>query len=402
VRNFFNGKLFYKLLSVVLAVFFWFYINNLQDPITIKTYRVPLTLTDMRDGLVLDQGPDTVDVRAEGVSSAMNQLTAADFLASVNLSDAGRGAAVYPVQVTPPEGARLLNDRQLSVELVLDEINMVTLPVQAAPVNAPPFGYSNLEPVVTPSEVQVQGRMKILEKLSRGQAYYNLEGAREGFSTEAPVTLIDADGEEVPAENLVILPSQVQIQVPVTEVISTREIPVHLMISGMLQTESLIRTVTIEPESVTATGPQEMLSALEEINTETMDVSGIMATGEFYIPLAVPEGIQSLSADAVRVSVSVEPVMGTKNFEDISVEIQNVPIGAYVAYTDNMIRTVTARVGGTVDALSQLEKNGVRAFLDLTDLPPGAHTVGVTVQAPEGFTVEEITPAQVEVVLSRN
>jgi YbbR domain-containing protein len=295
-----------------------------------------------------------------------------------------------------------LNDRLLSVELVLDEIGMVTLPVQVVPVNSPPFGYSNLEPGVTPPEVQVQGRMKILEKLSRGQAYYNLEGAREDFATESPVALINADGEEVPADDLVILPAQVQIQVPVTEVISTREIPVHLMISGMLQTESLVRTVTIEPESVTATGPQEMLSALAQIDTVAMDVSDIMATSEFYIALAVPEGIQSVSADTVRVSVSVEPVMGTRDFEDVSVEIRNVPLGAYVGYTDGLIRTVAVKMGGTVDALSQLERNALRAFVDLTDLPPGVHTVGVTVQAPEGFSVDEITPAQVEVVLSRN
>lgn len=400
MRKFFSGKLFYKLLSVILAVFFWFYINNLENPIITKTYRVSLTLAGMREGLVLDQGPDTVDVRTEGTWSAINQLTSADFSASVDLSQAERGTAVYPVQVVLPEGARLLSDRPLSVELVLDEISRVTLPVQAAPVNSPPFGYSHLEPVVAPPEIQVQGRMKILETLSHGQVYYNLEGAKNDFSAESQVTLINANGEEVIAGNLVVAPSYVQIQVPVEEIITGRDIPVRPVISGMLQTESLLRTVTIDPGSVTVTGPQEMVTALEQVDTAVIDVSGVTATTEFYVSLTVPEGIQSVSADTIKVLVSVEPVMGVKEFDDIPVEFRNTPVGLYVGGADSLVRTAAARVRGTVEALSQLEKTALRAFADLEGLQPGAHTVGVSVQAPDGFSVEEVTPAQIEVVLS--
>jgi YbbR domain-containing protein len=399
VRNFFNGKLFYKLLSVVLAVFFWFYINNQENPITIKTYHVPLTLTDMREGIVVDQSPGAVDVRTEGTWVVMNQLTNADFLASVDLSEAERGAAVYPVQIVPPEGVRVLYDRPLSVELVLDEISGVTLPVQVNSLNSTPAGYSNLAPVATPAEVLVQGKMNILETLSRGQAYYSLEGARQDFSTESPVTLINKDGEEVSAENLMIIPSHIQIQVPVEAVISTRDIPVHPMISGMLQTESLIRTITIEPASVTVTGPQETLSALEQIDTETIDVSNVTAATEFYVSLLIPEGFQAANT-GIRASVSVEPVMGVKEFSDVPLEIRNVPFGLYVSYADNLARTAAVTVGGAVDTLSRLEKSELRAFVDLAGLQAGTHMAGVTVQTPEGLSVEAVAPDQIEVILS--
>jgi YbbR domain-containing protein len=123
---------------------------------------------------------------------------------------------------------------------------------------------------------------------------------------------------------------------------------------------------------------------------------------EFYVSLTVPEGIQSVSADTIKVSISVEPVMGVKEFDDIPVEIQNTPFGLYVGGADALVRAAAVRVRGTVDALAQLEKTALRAFADLDGLQPGAHTVGISVQAPDGFSVEEVTPAQMDVVLSRN
>jgi YbbR domain-containing protein len=212
--------------------------------------------------------------------------------------------------------------------------------------------------------------------------------------------LINLDGEEVPAEGLVISPAQVKIQVTVEEVMSTLDVPIRPMIGGMLQTASFIRTVTIEPESVTVTGSQGLLSVLEQIDTEAIDISNITSDAVFYISLAVPEGIRSVSTDSVRVSVSVEPVMGVKEFENIPIEIRNAPFGVYASYAENTLRTV--RVRGVVDALAQLERGGLSAFLDLTDMQPGTHMVSVTVQAPEGFDVEEITPDQIEVILTEN
>jgi YbbR domain-containing protein len=391
--------LFYKLLSVILAVFFWFYVNNTENPVITRTYRVPLTLTDMREGLVLDDGPESVEVRAQGTSAVISQLTGVDFSASVDLSNARRGAAVYPVLILLPDGARLLRVEPINVELVLDEISGVTLPVRAVAVNAALSGYSGLEAVVTPSEIQVQGRLTVLETLDHGLVYYNLEGATESFSAESPVTLINGDGGEVPAENLLIVPSSVQIQVPVIAIISTREAPIRPMINGMLQTESLVRTVTVEPESATVTGPQETVSALEQIDTAVIDVSDITATTETEAPLVIPEGIQAAEPGAVKVSVSVEPVMGVKVFENIPFEVHNAPFGLYVRHTDSVIQRVAVR--GAVDALVQLEQSGLRVFVDLTDMQPGTYMAGVTVQAPEGLVVEEITPAQIEVVLSR-
>ena len=399
MRKILESKSFYKIIAVFIAIFLWFYANSLENPIVVRTFQVPLTYSSMRAGMIRDEAPASVEVRVQGNWTVINPLSVDAFLADVDLSRAERGRGSYPVQVFAPAGAQLVHVRPMNVDVILEEMSSVVLPIRAVATSASPAGYSYMESEVRPQVIQVRGRLDVLESLSYGRVSYDLAGVTGDFTAESTVDLINLEGEEVPQEDLTVTPSSVEIQVVVYKQSVSKDVPIQAIFDGPLRSEMIQRTITLNPDTVKITAPEEIISQITYVYTESFDITDIDESTSLRVFLDLPENIESADALVTQVSIETERLTGTRNFENIPINYRNLFIGLNATLQET---TATVTLEGEIRELMQLEKETVKLFVDLKDLQVGEHIIDALVQNPDAFRVVTVEPTRIHVTINEN
>lgn len=386
----------YKTAALLLAILLWFYVTNLDNPVTDKTINVPVTYNNLADGLIIGTKPENVDVSIRGASSLLNPLTAKDIKATVNLAGAQVGEATFPIALALPSGVELLSIRPASsVTLQIDAISMKQLTVDVRTEKSAAPGYTSYAPEVTPSLVVVRGSQQILDTLAAARTTVDLNQATSNLVLNLPVELYDNNGAKVPAETLEINPKTVQVTVPVIQNIPTKTVPIKASLVGEPKAGLHVYRVVLEPETVKIAGAYGLLDTIDHVMTQPIDVTGLEDDLVTQVGLISPEGVSLLYEPAIKVVVQIEEAPITQVFETV-VSMLGRPEGTTVQIRPE---TVTVTVQGPRQQMTLLQDN-LKALVDLTGRSPGTYVLDVRVELPANLSVTQVEPAGVEVTLS--
>jgi len=123
MKEFIKSNMFYRLASVVLAVFLMFYVHSLENPNSERTfYAVNVAMNNQPSELILDGEPKTVDFRIKGIRSLVSNTSSKDIKVWVDLAEAKAGKSVYKVQYSLPDGVEIAWVKPSTMEIYLDEI----------------------------------------------------------------------------------------------------------------------------------------------------------------------------------------------------------------------------------------------------------------------------------------
>jgi YbbR domain-containing protein len=92
VSNWFRKDLKIKIVSVLLAIFFWIYVSNLNNPFVSQTfYNIPITIENPnypeQNGFTIKNSLRTyVDITIRGRQDAVSKVRATDFQATLDFS----------------------------------------------------------------------------------------------------------------------------------------------------------------------------------------------------------------------------------------------------------------------------------------------------------------------------
>lgn len=155
-----------------------------------------------------------------------------------------------------------------------------------------------------PEDVEVQ--LKVLSTLlgKTGKlevaADLDLSGIREGVNNIS----LDSRTFQLPLGVSIVRVTPAVLKV-VAERKGYRELPVHLRKSGRIQRGVQLRSIMLEPSSVTVTGPVSELSRLRYVETEPLDLSAVGRSQTIEIKLVQPSPqIQVSGKEPVRVRIS--------------------------------------------------------------------------------------------------
>lgn len=155
-----------------------------------------------------------------------------------------------------------------------------------------------------PEDVEVQ--LKVLSTLlgKNGKlevaADLDLSGIREGVNSIS----LDSRAFQLPLGVSIVRVTPAVLKV-VAERKGYRELPVHLRKSGRLQRGGQLRSVKLEPSSVTVTGPVSELARLRYVETEPLDLASVGRSQTLEIKLVQPSPqVQISSKEPVRVRIS--------------------------------------------------------------------------------------------------
>jgi len=142
-------------------------------------------------------------------------------------------------------------------------------------------------------------------------------------------------------------------------------------------------------------GDEQVLSTLDRIETLPIEIGDLSATRTLSVKLSLPTGVTLLKPTDVSVTVTVQPLTGTRVF---STAIVVTGLAANQAAELDQ-SNVGVLLSGPVPTLASLPPEQVVASVDIAGRGAGTYTIDVAVRVPSGVNVQTVQPARVTVTI---
>lgn len=288
-----------RVLSVLMAILLWVYVNNEQNPVKEQIISVPLQDTGRQESYAVGDMPSAVSVRYQVSRGNLTGLSESDFKATIDLSGVAEGEQSLPVEVVPPKGVQVTQVSPARVKIYVDRIVERQIPVVAAMKGGAAAGYSAMEPLVQPAAVTARGPRRILESINQFVITMDINAATGLTEKELPVS----SG----SKQVQVTPKLVKVTVPITP-LPSKIVNVRTALSGSPAEGYEAGEVAAQPDGVRVSAPSGILNGIDGLTTEPVDISGAKQDVNTVARLVVPSGVSLVTPDSVAVSVQIKPV----------------------------------------------------------------------------------------------
>ena len=365
----------YILISVLLAVVFWLYIRDTDDPTMSRPiYNVPVQIANERvleeRGLTvsgLSQSSLTVEVT--GPVSVLNNLTRSNITASVDVSSITEtGEHELNCRLILP------NNVDTTGAFFPEQSNPVTVTVDVRLEGSVADGYQAGTPVADPETVELRGSAEQVGRVKRVAAILEADDLDQSFAGKLPLKLLDENGEVITDSSVKLSEDSAYVTMTVG-VVKKVKLTVNLLSGGGATAEQA--KCEISPSTITVVGSEEELKGLTEISLGSIDLSQVVDTATISKPIVLSPTLEN--ADGVteaQVTVSVEG-LSTKTFTVTNIETVNQPDNYQV---DVVTQERVVVIRGSESVLESLDASQIRIVADLSDVTAtGTYPVAATV-----------------------
>jgi YbbR domain-containing protein len=392
-----------KVAAILIAVAFWI-VTVLSAPPTevVREYAGKVAVERpeaVPAGYVLQGQLGDVGVRLRGTEAALDTVLAADLHAVLDLPLADLHNSEpqdVPIRVTvATPGVQVESNAPAAVTIRLEPITSRSVAVQARYANTAPAGTFAGDPAITPAEVRVSGAASQVARIAALYATVRFGDAVTDLVQSVQPTAVDASAQTI--EGLTVDPALVQVTVPVLPTATTRTVPVVPAVRGAVAAGHWITRVTTDPPVVTVRGEAAALSAIDQVATAAIDVSGLTSDRTFQVALLLPaEGTSLVKAAQANVTVSVAPLTGSRPFPAVAVQATGLGSG-FVAEFDPS--TISLVLSGPLPALSGITPGQLSATVDAAGKGAGTYQVDIVIRTPAGTTAQSVQPTRVTLTI---
>ena len=311
MKSNFKKNLALKILSVLIAVILWSYIQIVENPETEYTFRnVEVDLTNItaleNRGLALSGENDfTVDITLKCQRWSLNELKSDGFMVYCDLSDIyDAGEVSLPVKiVVNNDKISVVKREPASITLNVEKIVTVEKPVSVILNGKVKEGcYINNQMVkLNPATVMVSGPESVIEKISTGVVNIDLSGKSENFVNNYSVVLVDSENNAVTSGNLTLLTEKIEAS---CEVYPKKVI--NITVDGL--NPDLVYEII--PSAVEIAAKPEVLSTIDEAHVSNFVLASDAVDYKQDINLEFDEN--------VIVVTNVKPQLVVKGFKEVN------------------------------------------------------------------------------------
>ena len=387
MKNRLTRNLRYKIIALILAVFTWLAINNVEDPVYTREFSdVPVTeingeeLTDANMAYSYVDG-NTVSFRVKGKTSIVNSLTKDDFSAVADLSKLLVTGAVmvdvscpdYPSLEITPVGSSTM------VKIAIEELEEKSFNVSVVTNGSVSEDKYVATGTATPNLITVSGPKSQVDRIKEAVVYINVSGADDldQVTSTADIALLDSSGDQLDTSSLTLSQSSVDVSVPIY---NTKTVPVELDFTGTPADGYTVVSEEYEPKEVTIAGPEEALEKIDSIKLDDIDISGRNKSIEENITTeltsALPEGIVLTNSDQ---SIDV-------TIDDIEVEDGDSSLSYSVASEDDSTDKVSVTLSGASSIVEDITAGELSPTVNVNGYGEGTYSLPVNLTLPDGVT----------------
>jgi YbbR domain-containing protein len=365
----------------------------------IISVRVPIEPVRQPVGaFLLDDLKEVTSIRFYAPADVATRVTSTDFQATADLGSvrptSGGLPVAVPVTVTPLDPRiRVIDFVPRLVSVRLDPVVTRTVPI-VVEQGTVPVGLDVGKPQLDITEVKVRGGSTLVERVEHVVAAVTIDPNAINVDDEVDLVAVDERGQIV--QPVDIDPEQVRVRIAVGSEAVTRSLPVAPMLSGSVAEGYRVAAVTVEPASVTVSGPATVVAGLVAVDTEPLDIGGRSSLLTATSRLRIPTDVTILGATEVAVRVEVEAQEGSRTLE-VGLSLS----GARADRSYSLAApSVLVILGGDLPVLARIDAASLSASLAVGTLGFGQHDVPVTFRAPAGTQLVGVSPLRVQVTIS--
>ena len=384
-----ESKGLYVAISILLAIAFWLYVRAENDiPVQNVVRGIPIQIMsedvlEARGLMVSEVNPDTINITFEGSSSVVPRLNRNNVTVTVDVSritSEGEHDLTYtvnmPTNLNTTGGSGITRTSDVtSITVTVVPLYTREIPIEGTFVGDVAEGYQAGELEITPETVIISGEESAVNQVARAVVEVGGDSLTSTYTGELPITLLDRDGQVIENDQislsvdtaLVILPVEVVKEVPLT---------VNLIPGGGISQDDIDRyvQVDVQPESITIAGAAEDIEPVSEISLGDIDLSQIITTGTFEMPIELANELTNISG-VTRATVTVT-IQGleTRTISVSNFELRNVSEGFHA---EMVTESIDIQIRGPGDSLDQISPSQILVVGDLTDIisATGRYTV---------------------------
>ncbi len=179
--------------------------------------------------------------------------------------------------------------------------------------------------------------------------------------------------------------------------INTKKVSIKEVLRGSPKKGFFVKSVSIEPEFATLSGLNSNLKNIKEALTDTIDISGMDKNEVLEVGLVNP-GVKTgnIFPQKVSVKISIDKSKVNKVFKSIPVEILSAD---YLSKVEP--NTVSVVLQGLSKTLDFIEKDDIKASIDLRNVQPGQYRLEVQAKIPPDTVLIETKPKKIQVVVDK-
>ncbi|MBQ9980472.1 MAG: hypothetical protein IJP23_05390 [Oscillospiraceae bacterium] len=347
IKKILDKKLFYAIISIIIAIGFWIYVVNVENSetdITIKNipvvYEGEESLRDNRSLVIGDEEKvEYMTLNFSGRRSDINKLNKNNMTINVDLT-AIRTAGTYTLQydVEFPNGVSS-SDFDFSknngyITVALYKLTSKDVEVIGDFTGSIQEGYTSSGFEFSPATVKIFGTEKELAEVERALVTLNRTDLDETVQGTSDYILIDRDGEAV--ESLAITRETDEVSF-VYGVLMEKEVvlDVSAIEGGGLTDKNT--TFNVMPGKLTLVGDA---AVLEELNTIYLpvDLAEVRNGDVLRLEIPLPNDVRNITGET-QAKVTVKTVgVATQVVEITDIELKNLPADSEVELRTSSIK----------------------------------------------------------------
>lgn len=374
MRKIYNSRAFWGIISLLASLIFWVYLTSMQaDEFTQIFHNVPVELVgedvlkNSKNMVITDLDTDTVTVEIVGPRRLISSWDSADLVAHVDVSKLSR--STYTSQqyyISYPDGADTSNiscTRKTpdTISFLVSPLSHKTVQVRGSFDGSLAEDFTAETPVFEPSTIIVSGPEVYLKNVSYAWVSFGQDNISSTYKVDTGFTLMDENGEECSTAGLSFSDEIVTATLPILLV---KDVPLSVeLIEGSGATKANTK-VKIEPESITLAGDSALLSGINKLVLDSIDLTDFAATWTETYTIPLDNEIKNLTG-LTEATVKLEVVgLETRSYKVKNLSCTNVTEG----YTADIIsESIDVTIRGTTEQLDNLKEEHIRAVADLTD-----------------------------------
>ncbi len=385
-------------LALLLALTVWIVASLEENPPEEADLPTPIQIdvVGLAPGLVITNDyTDTARVRLRAPRQTWRSLSAEDVLVTADLTGMGPGTHQVDLEFRINAQAILVAANPNHIRIVLEERREREMPVQLTLEGQTAIGYSSDEPILNPPIVSVQGPRSRVDLISEVRATVSIEGQRDTYRSDVPLVALDSDGSRV--EGVAIVPSSVNVTIPVRQEAGFRNITILVQTVGRPAPGYYMTGITTTPQTVTVQGDPAVIEAMQPYaETQTIDLTNLTDDLIVQVPLELPTGVSLVGDQTVTVLISIAAQLSSRTVLDVPVEVVGLDDELAAELLPSAIDVILSGPIAILDSLNP--QQDLRAVVDLTNRGPGIYQIEPQVGVlPSDILVESVLPLVIQV-----
>ena len=391
-----------KIIAFIFAVFLWFIVVNLDNPVGSSTFRdIPVQIVNAdiitSAGEVYQvEGDGTVTVVVYSTREVRQKLSSEDIVATADIKQIDSTGRLVPIEVSINgfSGETITAEaipRNLTITREKSGKKTLALTVDTEGITTAD-GYILGDVSVSPEQVTITGAESALAQIDRAEAQVDAEGLREDSELPANLVLYDENGNPQNQSQIGNNLGDQGLTVSV-EVLKMKSVPIAFNVTGSPAEGYKYTGCISTPESIQVCGKSDALDTVNEIEipASVIDISGASQPIEMTVDITpyLPEGVSLVEERAGNITVTVNIEQEgtlTIDFMVSSIRIDNLAENLQVNYEPDA--EITLRFTGDEALLDTLDISNA-VSVDLEDYTePGTYDIPVRVNLPSGITLD--------------